>query len=986
MYNRSVSFFEDKEQEETKTTTYSTHSSVDVSPPLFRIVVIGYYYHDNLGDQQYIDTFSYLFRTAIAKCSFTFIDCDKIDDFVFQPTDVIIIGGGDVLNDYFLDKVIANCKDLPNKILAVSVGIPYNDILINTTKLYIFDYIFVRTTQEFHLFAQYYDAKKIFYIPDLSCLTTDKNFTFLEAKEADTETPFDGYIKEIEKKNKNHLIIGFSFNRHIYTKKRKDSYEAIVKEFAKIVKFTLESGYAVVFIPYNTSQHIADEEDNQENDILIHNDICKELKEIVFPYLFENVVNIQSRLSTKELLEVYNHLFINVPMRFHGTLFSIYKNIPFISIYTTKKIHNLLLDIQYNATWSYEMVKDEEDIPTVFDSKPIIKKLQLLESHNVWTGIRRYLSKVNLELKEITYNIIPTLIDIITQRMTPEYSVKERRSSLYEIETPIHKQMMEWVHVMNEYCGGKDFRLEKDTHKKSVLVSMINYYITNSLHSKYDYGLYEKMFHPDYDFLKEWYWILQDFQKNPSPMPLESRESGLFNVNLISQEDNSNVHRFGWKYVYDKMKEYHNEEKNLLLDLYVDRTFHWELDALKALKIVPYTKPWMGFIHHTFDTSFSAYNNVNLIRNEYFVESLKTCKGLFVLSKKSKQLLDCELAKMGISVRVSSLVHPTEVDVECFKYEKFLKNKDKKLLHVGGWLRNVFLFYQLNLPKTVEVYARDDSLVKKAFLVCLYDLFHSYPTIHISFKKTLIKNINGNNYVPSGDFLDHVKTFLSEEYCGSFLGRLQDGSKEHQTGTSTESGESFISCSHPVNGGCGGSVTAEWCSTGGSGKNDAPYCSRGDSKEDYEISTIIRNNWNRHLYEYLNAIIESIDVIEKVSNEEYDKLLTENIVFLCLVDCSAVNTVIECIVRNTPFIINKHPAIVELLGSDYPLYYSIDGENNLFTINEQINQLLSNQFKIWNAYKHLKKIDKSTFELSTFMHNFFHEMKDMNRQPTHLNH
>ena len=61
---------------------------------------------------------------------------------------------------------------------------------------------------------------------------------------------------------------------------------------------------------------------------------------------------------------------------------------------------------------------------------------------------------------------------------------------------------------------------------------------------------------------------------------------------------------------------------------------------------------------------------------------------------------------------------------------------------------------------------------------------------------------------------------------------------------------------------------------------------------------------------------------DQVSNEEYDRLLSENIVFVELHDANANNVVIECIARATPLLINPLPAVVEYLGRDYPLYYS----------------------------------------------------------------
>ena len=70
--------------------------------------------------------------------------------------------------------------------------------------------------------------------------------------------------------------------------------------------------------------------------------------------------------------------------------------------------------------------------------------------------------------------------------------------------------------------------------------------------------------------------------------------------------------------------------------------------------------------------------------------------------------------------------------------------------------------------------------------------------------------------------------------------------------------------------------------------------------------------------EYANNTIEQ----HHLSNAGYDQLLAENIGFVNLYDASANNTVIECLVRATPLMVNRLPAVEEYLGSDYPLYYS----------------------------------------------------------------
>jgi len=103
--------------------------------------------------------------------------------------------------------------------------------------------------------------------------------------------------------------------------------------------------------------------------------------------------------------------------------------------------------------------------------------------------------------------------------------------------------------------------------------------------------------------------------------------------------------------------------------------------------------------------------------------------------------------------------------------------------------------------------------------------------------------------------------------------------------------------------------------------------------------------------------ISSVEVIETLSNLDYDELLSKSVVFLNLVDASAANTIIECIVRNTPIVVNRHPAVVEYLGPDYPLYYSCLSE---------VSQLLTNKH-ILEAWDYLQKKDKRNLNIEYFI-------------------
>jgi len=70
-----------------------------------------------------------------------------------------------------------------------------------------------------------------------------------------------------------------------------------------------------------------------------------------------------------------------------------------------------------------------------------------------------------------------------------------------------------------------------------------------------------------------------------------------------------------------------------------------------------------------------------------------------------------------------------------------------------------------------------------------------------------------------------------------------------------------------------------------------------------------------------NLDFDSVQVIPFLSNPEYDRLLSCNIVFLFLYDSSVCNAIVECIVRRTPLLINPLPAVVEYLGPGYPFYF-----------------------------------------------------------------
>ena len=111
-------------------------------------------------------------------------------------------------------------------------------------------------------------------------------------------------------------------------------------------------------------------------------------------------------------------------------------------------------------------------------------------------------------------------------------------------------------------------------------------------------------------------------------------------------------------------------------------------------------------------------------------------------------------------------------------------------------------------------------------------------------------------------------------------------------------------------------------------------------------------------YSELDDFLKKYDIIyKKLNNKDYDDLITKNIIFSHLYDVSANNTLLEAIVYKVPIVINKHPAIIEYLGTDYPLYY--------MDISELDDNFIKDD-KIIDAYNYLNNYNSTKIMYQNF--------------------
>lgn len=964
--------------------------------PIKHVLIVGYYDHHNLGDEQYKSTILFLlkrvFQKRLLQPEIVFVDCDRLTNYILLPGTVVILGGGDVLNTYFLDKMyhrfVTKCLNdaaavRPSAMIALSVGIPYDDVYkdpVKRQRLEIFDYIFLRTRQDIDILRNYITADKVHYLPDTSCLALEYVSTTTQYKTALTR-PFRIFYEDIQRRGteRRRKIIGVMLCRHIYhpDTNYRSTYQSIVNELALLLEQLVRSGYFVVMVPFNTkSLHGRSPEMNSENDVLIQRDVLNQMSKTAL----QCVVSIEFGLTLEQTMLLYKLFYVTIPMRFHATLFSVYSGVPMIPVYTTKKIRNFLLDIHWK--YGHRMDRNAKDLPVSFNRSEWLSSFHALTQTATYLAGKKQLLNTTFEYKQIVVDHVgflrmaletaksyPAVLELTYEMPAPPSAPSPH--PVTEVTANLLKKLQRFA----QEHGAADFRQLRDPMLKQVVVSVVSYYLTGRIDSVYNDGLMNKMFDPDLTYVcaKEWKWVWDHYHANMPPtavtctdfIPPSPAFGMRFNIEYIDQNDRTGVHRSGWKYVYDALRSYHDPHGNrLLLDLYVDRTFHWKRTIYKEIDVLPYTQPWVGFVHHTFDTEFSPYNNCTLMQCPEFIQSLSCCKGLIVLSK---TLQDQFAQRIPNDVPVFVLTHPTEINVPSFQYVAFMNNPDKKLLHVGGWLRNIFSFYQMELNPTFKMVHPSTEWKKvnkrtgltsptsptaasdpappsppeqeSFFARCLRcfsprrEALNIHPmadiaagsippppptatttqicvtTTMVQLRKVVLKGKNMNNYLPPPN--------VWEQFTQT-------------TKTESTSPEQYASASPAL--------------------SDA-YCSTS-------VTTLISNNWVKHLADYLQRICHNVDVMEYTDNPVFDDLLTKNVVFLNLVDGSAINTLLECFVRNTPVFVNRHPAAVEVLGEQYPMYYNRPSD---------INILLQQPQLIFNTHVYLKKQDKTPYKIETFL-------------------
>lgn len=788
------------------------------------IVVLGFYDRANLGDESYKLAFTRIFTDS---ASLTFHCTDDIGKLPTN-TDIVIVGGGDVINDYFMTKVLKLTEDFQGPIYAFSVGIPYT--LTGIKYLSEFDHVFVRNSSDYETACKHIGAKNTTLIDDACFVFSTEGWK----KEKTIITT----RKTVSKK------IGVCLAQPLFhTNTYKQRLLAVLAEIIQEVAYGVKD--EVHLFAFNTSNGVS------ESDVSLNIEFSERLqKSGINVYLHNDLTNAEDMLVGLDNMDVV------LCSRFHSVVFSMIIGKPIVALYSSNKIAKLLKDNQQYQGCKF--LCDSADKPIFIDKNEVVKLLKSVldpkYTLSVYPGFDFSACKemiLSKKRKQIMY---------VATRLKDKTGVVAKCKTIFGLDNN------------NNNTNLTKGALTKDKVQALEYAHVISFLLTGSIQTPYIWGLVQNTMDDNFDLYDAVNYIHNDITKNKNKYVFYLPTIDYKNKAFVTFDDQRSsfegLHRSGWAYSLGGMMHMNadlfgkKEQSILYLDTYVDRTFHWGNDALKSASHIPYKTAWMGIIHHTYDESYSTYNCVELFKNPVFIESLKNCKGLITLSNYLAVCIRKDLKIHGFTnVPVHVLCHPMEFVDKKWTLNSFLTNKNRKVVQIGAWLRNPYAIYELPL----------------------YPEYNN--PLHIT--KYALKGPRMDNQFMTTQCMELLKDVLVQ--------------------TQTSDTRTSCMCRNP---------------------NGVNKCTHG-------IYNSIVNNLN------------SVTVIEEMSNEEYDDLLSENVLFLNLIDCSAVNTVLEAIVRNTPIFVNRHPALEEVLGTLYPGFYRNLSEaafmvadvNTIMKVNEYLSKL-----------------------------------------------
>jgi polysaccharide pyruvyl transferase WcaK-like protein len=266
---------------------------------MVNIPVLGWYHQKNVGDEAFKD----IFRAAIADVdpSATISFHTPFNSLKSPPPEKVILGGGDVIRPFYLEKIPPEVKIFP-----FGVGLGYESEIDLLEKVNV-SFALFRNKKDVELaHTRQVNAR---YCPDLTFFMT-------------TPEPFRPICNDSKK------ILGVLLSDEINpTFERKENrdylyYEYFKWELASVLDL-LSEFYNICFVAFSTTESI--------NDHKVSLDVFRRMR------ARDHVSFVAEPLSMAQALGVIGQCDLVISMKFHGIMFAVNQSVPFVNIAGTRK-------------------------------------------------------------------------------------------------------------------------------------------------------------------------------------------------------------------------------------------------------------------------------------------------------------------------------------------------------------------------------------------------------------------------------------------------------------------------------------------------------------------------------------------------------------------------------------------------------------------------------------------------------------------------
>lgn len=204
-----------------------------------------------------------------------------------------------------------------------------------------------------------------------------------------------------------------------------------------------------------------------------------------------------------------------------------------------------------------------------------------------------------------------------------------------------------------------------------------------------------------------------------------------------------NEHRSGWKFALESLQDLHKAD-GLIFNGSIDASFGYAADRFIAAGTLPYTNPWIGFVHGTIATCPWTVDEVkpidSILSSTLFENSACNCRGIFTLSRYVAEYLREKVSRFNIPV--DTVKHPTEFPARVFNHRDFLTIR--RILHVGTWMRRITSFFDLQVEG-----------LQKMLLLNSYTLRYIQQELqYVGKPLSEVHNVQTVNHVPNSIYDD----------------------------------------------------------------------------------------------------------------------------------------------------------------------------------------------------------------------------------------